>query len=181
MFGRTFDRTTQVFIVIAALAAVACYMLRGPDETLDALRNAFDLMIFIIPQLAAGLLLGGLVQVLLSRERISRALGARSRLRGLVIATGAGMITPEGPFTSFPLVFALWKAGADIGALVTYLTAWALIGINRILIWEVPFMGVEFALLRLAVCLPLPLVCGLIARQVSRRTGLARDRGEATP
>jgi uncharacterized membrane protein YraQ (UPF0718 family) len=80
----------------------------------------------------------------------------------------AGAITPGGPFTSFPIVHALWVAGADAGALIAYLTAWALIGLNRLIVWELPLMGAEFTVIRTLACLPLPILAGLIARALVR-------------
>jgi len=96
-----------------------------------------------------------------------------------MLATAAGTITPGGPFTSFPIVHALWVAGADAGALIAYLTAWALIGLNRLIVWELPVMGAEFALVRTLVCLPLPIVAGLIARALVRSPVLALRKAPA--
>jgi len=76
------------------------------------------------------------------------------------------MVTPGGPSAAYSLLAVLAVSGADRGPLVTYITAWALLGMQRILIWDVPFMGPEFAILRFVVCLPLPIVAGLIARQL---------------
>ncbi len=33
--------------------------------------------------------------------------------------------------------------------MVAYITAWATLGLQRILVWDVPFMGAEFAMLRI--------------------------------
>lgn len=120
----------------------------------------------ILPQMIGGLLVGGFVQVLVPRDLVSRWLGRESGFRGIAIATLAGAITPGGPIISFPLVVALGAAGADIGALVAYVTAWSAIGLNRIIIWELPFMGSEFALWRFLVSLPLPVVAALIVRRL---------------
>ena len=37
---------------------------------------------------------------------------------------------------------------------------------QRVLIWDVPFLGAEFAILRTLVSLPLPILAGLIARNI---------------
>jgi uncharacterized membrane protein YraQ (UPF0718 family) len=91
-------------------------------------------------------------------------MGAESGWRGLAIASLAGIATPGGPIAAFPLVLVLAQAGADRGALVAFTTAWALNGFQRILVWEVPLLGPEFALLRFLAGLPLPLLAGWIAR-----------------
>ena len=60
----------------------------------------------------------------------------------------------------------LGAAGADRGAMIAYIAAWATLGLQRILVWDLPFMGGEYALVRFAVCVPLPIVAGLIARRL---------------
>ena len=42
--------------------------------------------------------------------------------------------------------------------------AWLLIGINRAIIWEMPFFGADFVLFRFAISLPMPILLGLVAR-----------------
>ena len=140
----------------------------------------------MLPKLAAALLLAGFIEVLLPREKVARWIGEHSGLRGLAVASAAGMITPGGPMTSFPLVNALHGAGTGRGALVAYLTSWSTLGFQRIVTWELPLMGVEFTALRFVASLPLPLVAGLISRllprfQQRRRTAcLARVRDPRT-
>lgn len=166
------SRSDRVFAILAAVSGLLCFWFGGAGAVADALGHAGGLLVFVLPQLAAGLLIGGLVQELVDREKVSRLLGSRSGLLGLILATVGGLVTPGGPFTSFPLVYALWIAGADIGALVAYVAAWALIGLNRLIIWELPFMGPEFTALRFLVSLPLPLIAGLIARWLVQITPL---------
>lgn len=166
------SRSDGVFAILAAVSGLLCFWFGGAGAVADALGHAGGLLVFVLPQLAAGLLIGGLVQQFVDREKVSRLLGSRSGFQGLMLATVAGLVTPGGPFTSFPLVYALWIAGADIGALVAYVAAWALIGLNRLIIWELPFIGADFTALRFLVSLPLPLIAGLIARWLVQVTPL---------
>lgn len=169
------SRTELGFAAFAAVSGVLCLWLGGVDAIWRALGSAGQTILVILPMFAAGLLLAGLVHVLVPREGVARWLGAASGLRGLLIAMGVGAFTPGGPITSFPLVVALAEAGADIGVLVAYLTAWATLGLNRILIWELPLLNADFVAVRVAASLPLPIVAGLIARAIAR--GLAARRG----
>ena len=63
----------------------------------------------------------------------------------VALPNAAGMVTPGGPMTSFPLVNALHGLGTGRAALIAYLTSWSTLGLQRILSWELPLMGVEFA------------------------------------
>ena len=161
------DRTS--LLLVAAIALVSgglCYGLKGPEVFFATFAADARLMLDLLPRMAAALLLAGALFVLLPRDKVARWLGAGSGLRGLVLAEIAGILTPGGPMTAFPMAAMMIGAGADIGAAVTYVTAWMFLGVSRMLVWEIPFMGADFAMLRYGVSLALPLLAGLIARQL---------------
>ncbi len=152
------------FALLAAASAAALYMLRGPELFSATLTADLALIGRVLPRLAGAALVAGFVRVLVPPEVISRWVGGRSGWRGLIAATLAGLVSLGGPVTVFSLAATLRLAGADRGALVAYVTSWALLGVNRVLIWEIPLMGPDFALLRLAISAPLPVLAGLLAR-----------------
>lgn len=157
----------DVFLAALCVAgAAACAVLRGWEGVANALTFAIDLIVQIAPIMLISMLMAAYVQVLAPHDRVAKWLGRESGLRGLLIATAAGAVIPGGPWISFPLVLTLAVAGADIGALVAFLSAWAVIPISRLLVWEMPFLGGEFVLLRMIVSLPIPVLAGLIARRI---------------
>lgn len=147
-------------------SGAAVLLLRGGGAFLHGLATAWSLFLTVLPSLGAGVLLAGFLQGLLPRDLITRRMGARSGLVGLLLATLAGLITPGGPMASFPMVLVLAVSGADRGALIAYITAWSLLGFQRTLVWEIPVLGADFAILRLLVSMPLPLLAGLVARRI---------------
>ncbi len=70
---------------------------------------------------------------------------------------------------SFPILAGLHQAGAGLGPLVAYLTGWSLLGLHRILAWELPLLGPRFVVVRLAVSLVLPPLVGYLAGTIARR------------
>lgn len=169
------DRSTIAFGVAALLAGSLCAWLRGGEAVQRGFMAALDILLMILPQICGGMIIAGLVQVLMPREAVSRWLGAEAGMRGLVIAQVAGALTPGGPFGSFGIVYALAKVGADIGVLITYLTAWTTLSVLRLVIWEIPFLGFDFSMLRFVICLPMGIVAGLIARRLARRWGWSTE------
>jgi len=167
------DRTTIAFAVAALLGGGLSAWLRGTEAVERAFLSAGELMLQVAPQLIGGLLIAGLVQVLMPKEAVSRWLGGESGMRGLFIAEVAGALTPGGPYGSFALVYALGKVGADIGVLIAYLTAWTTLGVMRLIVWEIPFLGVNFSLLRFVICLPMGIIAGLLARRLAKQWGWA--------
>lgn len=164
---RIFDQSFWVFFALAVVSGLACYLKLGSEAFAHSFRSDLDTLLSLCPKFGAAFLVAGFVQVLLPRDKVARWLGEKAGFRAIAIATGAGVITPGGPMTSFPLVQALQEAGTGRSALIAYLTSWSTLGMQRILMWEVPLMGLEFAALRFLASLPLPFAAGLISRLIT--------------
>ena len=151
---------------IASGAAIATAVLHGRERFLHAAWHAWDLFLFIMPSLVAGMLLASSVRQLMNPGSLARWMGGESGWKGLIIATAAGMATPGGPMAAFPLILVFAAAGADRGTLIAYISAWTVNGFQRILVYEAPLLGIEFAMLRLVASLPIPVFMGWIARKL---------------
>jgi uncharacterized membrane protein YraQ (UPF0718 family) len=171
------------FWLIAALTALSLATVWSRDG-LDIVRHIFieDLWLFaeILPKVIAGTLIGELIRRLVPREVIVRWLGEGSGLSGLMIAAFIGFLFPAGPFTVFPLAAALLLIGADRGAAVAFVTGWLLIGLNRALIWELPFFGADIVGLRMLVSCWMPVAAGLLARWLPLEM-VGEPKPEASP
>ena len=99
---------------------------------------------------------------------MSAWMGEETGLRGILLGTVAGILTPSGPFIAMPLAVVLLRGGAASGAVVAFLSGWALLALHRLVAWEVPILGWRFALLRYAACLALPVLAGVLARALVR-------------
>lgn len=172
--GTVFNKSFLVFLCLAVAAGLLAWHQGGPALVKQSGQETGRLLVQVAPELVLGLLIAAFSAVLLPREKIARWLGSEAGFRGIALATLVGAIMPGGPFGSFPLVLALGQAGADIGALTAFLVSWATISVNRLLVWEVPFMGWDFGLLRLVSSIPLPLIAGMAARELASRYGFFR-------
>lgn len=124
----------------------------------------------LLPKIVAGVLAASALPMLIAPERIKSWIGPDSGLRGLTIATIAGMLVPGGPGVTFPLTMGLLAAGADMGAGVALVSGWMLLGLNRTLIWELTFLPADFVALRFVLSLPAPIVLGWVVRHTLRRS-----------
>ena len=163
-----FDGSMIFFMALAVVSAGLVYWAKGPAALMHALGQAIRLFASVVPMIALGMMLGGLARELADPKRIAPILGAQSGWAGLVLATALGAITPGGPFAAFPIVYALFVAGADVGAVIAYVTAWSVIGVHRVVIWEWPLLGHEFVIVRVLTSLPLPILAGALARVLAR-------------
>jgi uncharacterized membrane protein YraQ (UPF0718 family) len=119
--------------------------------------------------LVPAFVLAGMASVLVPSQTVTRWLGHEAGLRGLLIGTAAGVLTPGGPFIAFPFLAVLLKGGASIGSVSAYLTAWALLGVHRVLAFEVPILGWRFVLIRCLASLGVPVLVGALAQFLSTR------------
>jgi uncharacterized membrane protein YraQ (UPF0718 family) len=175
--GRRRRAVEPIQIIFASLmvgSGVACYALRGADVFQRAALNALEIVVTIAPSVVAGLLVGSFVQQLISRETVSELMRSSGTFRKLAMASAAGAITP-GPFASFSIAYALRAAGMDAGMLISYLTAWSILGLVRILRWEIAFLGPDMAALRYICSIPLPFIAGIIAGWLAPRFAKGDD------
>jgi uncharacterized membrane protein YraQ (UPF0718 family) len=153
------DPSTLVLAGLAVVFAVVAYF-KDPSLPLIGAKNGLSLLAFILPRLVPALILAGLFQVVVPQESVSRYFGRTGGMRAILMATGAGMITPGGPMVSVPFMVALANSGAALPSLVAYMTSWSLFGLQRIIAWEAPLMGWKFVFVRVLPSLAFPVVAG---------------------
>lgn len=164
---------TIIMGVLAATFLLIGYW-KGEGEHFLGLKSAVRLIVEILPLLFFAFIVAGMVQVLLPRELVSRWVGAESGLRGIIIGTVAGGLTPGGPFVSFPIAVGFLHSGASVGTMVAFVTAWSVWGFARLPL-EVGIMGWKFAAIRLACSFFFPPVAGLIAQTFFAGTKLIKS------
>jgi len=156
------DVSFLMLCILAVILIIIAYFMNGWDLPLSGLVQGGRMLWTVFPRLLLGFALAGMIQVMIPTEYIAKMIGEGSGVKGILIATAAGAITPGGPYVNFPIVAALYKSGASVGPLAAYLVAWGIIPINRTLVWEIPFLGTHFAFARYLSCIIFPLVIGII-------------------
>ena len=162
------DVSTAVVLLLVLIGAAFVYRRDGLPGIVHILAEDSLLFLDILPKVLAGCLIGSFASVLMPRELVSRWVGADSGFSGLIIATALGTIMPGGPFTIYPLAGAFLAIGAGVGPAVAFVTSWQLIGLNRAVVWEVPFFGIDFVVMRTLASLPLPILAGFGAQLLAR-------------
>lgn len=158
-----------LFLIGATLvAAVLVTLQSGLSHMIGITIGALGFMMLLLPKVGAGVVIAATIPVLVPRNQISQWIGRDSGVLGLVYATLAGACLPGGPSMAYPLAASLLASGADLGASMAFVTAWNLFNLNRTLIWELSFLPPEFVALRVLLCLPLPILLGLLVRAMGR-------------
>lgn len=162
------DGTLILMLAILAGLSALAWSRGGADLVGQGFASGASLLLRYALILVVSFLAAGFADILIPHDWIHDTLGSAAGLRGILIASAAGMVTPAGPFVSMPVAAVMLRAGAGIGAVVAFLVAWSLLAVLRLVAWEVPILGWRFALIRYGVCLALPILAGLAARALTR-------------
>lgn len=151
------------FLVLATLTlgALLWAALKRDGTLRRGLANAGALALPMSIPLPCALLAAGFIAAMLPSQAVGGLIGAESGWQGVLIASVLGCMIPSGPMLSFPLAVTLIKAGAGLPQAVALLTAWSLIGLHRLVAWELPLMGWGFTWRRMAISFWLAPLAGL--------------------
>jgi len=112
--------------------------------------------------LLASFAVAGLVQVLIPKEVISRWLGTEAGFKGILLGCIAGCLIPGSLYSVFPVAASFYEAGASIGTMVSFITAYSLWSVSRLPL-EVGIIGPRVTLARVISTLIFPPIAGVIA------------------
>ena len=168
-----FDRTLAIILgLLGLLSAIALW--QGGGELLRAGLGSggrrllrFGLLIVV------SFLVAGLAEKRVPHAWVEGALGDEAGIRGLFVATAAGIVTPSGPFLALPIAAALFRSGASMAAVVTFVSSWSLLAVHRLVAWERPLLGWRFAVFRYTASIALPPTAGLLVRLFMDTKGAA--------
>ena len=159
--------TTTLVMAAVTVALLIFAFYRGRDLPQAGMMAAGRTLWRNLPLLLLGFAIAGLAQVVIPKELISRWLGAKAGVKGIFIGCVVGGLVPGAPYATFPLIAALYQGGASIGAVVGFVSAWALWSVSRLPV-EMALIAPRTALIRYAVTFIMPPIAGLVAQVVAR-------------
>lgn len=157
--------TAAYILVVVALILLTIALIRGREFAIEGLKLAGSTLWNNLAILLAGFIIAGLMQVLFPKELIADWLGNASGVKAVLIGCLAGGIIPGSPYAVFPIVAGFYKAGAGLGAMVGFVTAWSLWSISRLPV-EIALINPKAALIRYVITFLVPPAAGLIAHTV---------------
>jgi len=115
----------------------------------------------VVPAVAAGFLISGVVHEFLPSDWIERNLGGRG-MRGILYATVVGTVAPVCCWGSLPIAVSLHKRGASLGPVLALLVATPATSVTALIMtWR--FFGLEFAAYLFFSVILMGMVIGLVA------------------
>lgn len=129
------------------------------DIVSQAFSNSMHFFIQVIKIFPPVLILMGLLDSWVSREKMILHLGAKSGVKGIFLSLLLGSVAAGPLFAAFPIAKSLSTKGVRTSNTIIFLGAWATIKIPM-LVMESNFLGVRFAILRLVLTIPFIILIG---------------------
>jgi uncharacterized membrane protein YraQ (UPF0718 family) len=165
------DSNLWIVLALCVVLALLAYARGGTPLVAQGLEGGGRMILRFALVIAISFLAAGLAEALLPQSWMRGSFGETAGLRGLLLATGLGMLTPAGPAVAIPIAAVMVRSGAAPGPVIAYLTAWSLLALHRFVAWEIPILGWRLAALRYAVSLGIPILAGLAARSLRSLAG----------
>lgn len=152
------------FLILFVLACVLFVIAfrRGKEVPRKAMRVGTGIIVKVLPLLLLAFVLSGMLQVAIPPALIEQWLGQEAGLRGVLIGGACGALIPGGPYVSFPIIAAVYKAGAGIATVIAFITGWAMLGVGKIP-FELALMGARFTIARMVLFFVFPFIAGWVA------------------
>lgn len=125
-------------------------------------------MIQVLPPI---MILLGLMDVWISRERVVKYMGENSGLLGILLAIIIGSIGAGPMYAAFPFTSVLLKKGVKFTNVIIFMNAWCVTKIPTVL-FEITSLGYRFTLLRLAINVPGIIIMGYLVERLMGREEL---------
>jgi uncharacterized membrane protein YraQ (UPF0718 family) len=148
-----------VLLVNLGLAAWQPALAR--DSTVTSWRFLLEVVSIVPPVMV----LMGLLDVWVPRRLVESHLGPASGALGAGLAMLLGTAAAGPLYAAFPVAVSMQRKGARLANVVVFLGTWAAIKIPMIMM-ESSFVGLRFALLRLALTIPCILATGWLMERL---------------
>ena len=119
----------------------------------------------ILPALAIGFFLSGLIHEFIPTSLVERSLGKKG-LRAIFYATIAGTILPICCFGSLPIALTFYKKGSKLGPVLAFLVATPATSVSALLV-TYKLLGIEFTIFIFLSVILMGMLMGIIGNRLS--------------
>jgi len=155
-----------------SLLAIAAFIILSYITDINLGKEAGEnLWLFIFSMIKifpCAFILIGLFEVWIKKETIEKHLGHGSSPVSYLWALLLAATTVGGLFVGFPVAYTLFKKGARLSIIFTYIGSAAVCRVPMT-IFEASYMGLKFSLIRFAVSLPLIIIASIFMEQMLKK------------
>jgi len=131
----------------------------------EVAQNLWHFIFSMIKIFPCAFILIGLFEVWIKKETVEKHLGHGSSPVSYVWALVLAATTVGGLFVGFPVAYTLFKKGARLSVIFTYIGAAAVCRVPMT-IFEASYMGIKFSIIRFTVSLPLIVLTSILLERI---------------
>lgn len=139
-------------------------------KVIDSVKSNILQMLSVLPPI---MLMLGLMDVWVSREKLMKYMGDKSGIIGILLAMLIGSVAAGPMYASFPFTAVLIKKGAKFSNIIIFMNAWCLTKISTLL-FEFSALGIKFTLVRLLIDIPGVLVMSYFVNLLTPKNELEK-------
>lgn len=154
------DKSLLIVGILTLLGYLLLALLR-PSAAANGLESTTEMFLQAAPWIIVSMFSAGLLSQLISPNIVARWLGRDSGTLAVFIGSFLGMLGTGSRWAAYPLAAGLLSANASPGAVFAFMTTWQLVSLPR-LPAEVPFLGLNFTVIRAVLSIIVAIVGGLL-------------------
>jgi len=151
----------RIAIISSYAIFVALSWILGFSPGREISHNFASFSLDMLKVLPCAFILIGLFEIWVKKETIERHFGEKSGFRGYLWGILLASTTVGGLYVAFPVAYSLYKKGAKLSVIFTYIGASAICRVPMT-IFEASFLGVKFSAIRLLVAIPLVVITSML-------------------
>ena len=152
-----------LFIIIIFFDLILRWKMPATGST--AISSSVDYLVEMLLFIPPIFVLVGLLDVWVPRKIVEKHVGPDSGAKGVVISILVATAAAGPLYAAFPVADALLKKGCRLANAVIFLGTWATIKIPMLMM-EIKFMGLSFALTRLILTVPVVILIGYLVEKM---------------
>jgi uncharacterized membrane protein YraQ (UPF0718 family) len=158
---KTAPKIVRILLAAGYLLFISISFFIGFEPGVKIGNNFISFALEMVKILPIAFILIGLFEVWVKKETVERHLGKDSSYRGYIWSILLAGTTVGGLYVAFPVAYSLFRKGAGLSVIFTYLGAAAICRIPMV-IFEASFLGVKFTLIRLITSLSLVIITSVV-------------------
>ena len=144
------NRYKAFLISLLVLMILSIFIKSIFTKTMFTALSSILQMLSVLPPV---MLLLGLIDVWIPREKLMKYMGKHSGIIGILLAILIGSVAAGPMYASFPFTEMLIRKGAKFSNVIIFMNAWCLTKISTLL-FEISALGYKFTLARLLIDIP---------------------------
>lgn len=153
------NKTLLGMAAVALILVVIALFQGGWALVGEGFATAGKTLLEVFPLIIIAFIIAGSISALISKEMVTKWLGAEAGWKGPLLGTLMGALVPGGPFFFYPLMATLIISGANIGTMISFVAAKTLWYVGRIPI-EIAFVGIKITAVRFLLTFAIPILAG---------------------